>query len=67
MGVAKSFRDMRVYQHDWSSITSMLARMIDRASDFCKYSADTNYREAVNEDPWIADDIVLRDFGDPML
>jgi hypothetical protein len=26
---------------DWSGITSMLARMIDRSADFCKYSSDT--------------------------
>jgi four helix bundle protein len=41
---------------DWSSITSMLARMIDRAADFCKYSSDTDYRGIVNEEPLIADD-----------
>src|SRR4030088_330349 len=29
---------------DWRSIGAMLARMIDRASDFCKYSSDTDYR-----------------------
>ena len=29
---------------DWRSIGSMLARMIDRATDFCKYAADTDYR-----------------------
>jgi len=45
--------------HDWSSITSMLARMIDRASDFCKYSPDTDYRETVNESPFTADDSFL--------
>jgi four helix bundle protein len=31
-------------EQDWRSIASMLARMIDRAADFCKYSADTDYR-----------------------
>jgi four helix bundle protein len=31
-------------ESDWRSIASMLARMIDRASDFCKYAADTDYR-----------------------
>src|ERR1700741_1279356 len=41
---------------DWSAITSMLARMIDRAADFCKYSSDTDYRGIVNEEPLIADD-----------
>src|SRR6266436_4925306 len=25
---------------DWRSVAAMLARMIDRASDFCKYSSD---------------------------
>ena len=28
----------------WRSIASMLARMIDRASDFCKYAADADHR-----------------------
>jgi four helix bundle protein len=41
---------------DWSAITSMLARMIDRAADFCKYSSDTDYRGIVNEEPLKADD-----------
>jgi four helix bundle protein len=41
---------------DWSGITSMLARMIDRADDFCKYSSDTDYRGIVKEDPLPADD-----------
>lgn len=31
-------------EHDWRTIASMLARMIDRAADFCKYAADTDYR-----------------------
>jgi four helix bundle protein len=31
-------------ERDWRSIASLLARMIDRASDFCKYAADTDYR-----------------------
>jgi four helix bundle protein len=31
-------------EKSWFSIASMLARMIDRASDFCKYAADTDYR-----------------------
>jgi four helix bundle protein len=31
-------------ERDWLSIASMLARMIDRASDFCKYASDTDYR-----------------------
>ena len=47
--------------NDRSSITAMLARMIDRASDFCKYSSDTDYREIINEEPLIAEDL---SFGD---
>ena len=47
--------------NDWSSNTAMLARMIDRASDFCKYSSDTDYREVINEEPLIAEDL---SFGD---
>jgi len=47
--------------NDWSAITAMLARMIDRAADFCKYSSDTDYRGIVSEEPLIADDIL---FGD---
>jgi four helix bundle protein len=35
---------------DWCSITAMLARMIDRASDFCKYDSNTDYRGTVGED-----------------
>jgi four helix bundle protein len=31
-------------ERDWRSIASMLARMIDRASDFCKNAADADYR-----------------------
>jgi four helix bundle protein len=42
--------------NDWSAITSMLARMMDRASDFCKYSSDTDYRGIVNEESLIADE-----------
>jgi four helix bundle protein len=36
---------------DWRSIGAMLARMSDRASDFCKYASDTNYRGTTSEDP----------------
>jgi four helix bundle protein len=36
-------------ERDWRSIASMLARMIDRASDFCKYATDTNYRVMLEE------------------
>jgi four helix bundle protein len=50
--------------NDWSSITAMLARMIDRASDFCKYSSDTDYRGIVNEEPLLADDSFLDDLDD---
>jgi four helix bundle protein len=42
--------------NDWSSVTSMLARMIDRADDFCKYSSDTDYRGMVREEPLTAND-----------
>jgi four helix bundle protein len=38
---AEQFKKM---ERDWLSIASMLARMIDRASDFCKYASDTDYR-----------------------
>jgi four helix bundle protein len=31
-------------ERDWLSIASMLARMIDRASDFCKYASNIDYR-----------------------
>ena len=31
-------------ESDWRSIASMVARMIDRAADFCKYASDTDYR-----------------------
>jgi four helix bundle protein len=50
--------------NEWSAITSMLARMIDRASDFCKYSSDTDYRGIVNEEPLLADDSFLDDLDD---
>jgi hypothetical protein len=33
--------------------------MIDRASDFCKYSSDTDYRGIVNEESLITDDLFL--------
>ena len=38
---AEQFKKM---ERDWCSIASMLARMIDRASDFCKNAADADYR-----------------------
>jgi four helix bundle protein len=31
-------------ESDWRSIAAMLARMIDRASDFCKDAPNTDYR-----------------------
>jgi four helix bundle protein len=42
---------------DWRLVTAMLARMIDRAADFCKYESDTDYRGRVAEDPenWTLD------------
>jgi four helix bundle protein len=46
---------------DWRSISAMLARMIDRASDFCKYSSDTDYWGITMEEPRTWDDEV---FGD---
>jgi four helix bundle protein len=49
---------------DWSSVTSMLARMIDRAADFCKYSSDTDYRGVVNEEPPTIDDIFFGDLDE---
>jgi four helix bundle protein len=50
--------------NDWSSITSMLSRMIDRAADFSKYSSDTDYRGIVNEEPLLADDMFFNDLGE---
>jgi len=58
---SERFEDM---DNDWSSITAMLARMIDRASDFCKYSSDTDYREIVNEEPSTAEDLYLADLDE---
>ena len=50
--------------NDWSSVTSMLARMIDRADDFCKYSPDTDYRGIVNEEPFVGDDPLFVDLDE---
>ena len=58
-----SLEQFETMDNDWSSITAILARMIDRASDFCKYSADTDYRGIVNEDPLI-DDAFLGDLDE---
>ena len=44
---------------DWRSIAAMLARMIDRASDFCKGAPDTDYR--VKEEPSFWDDSFVDD------
>jgi hypothetical protein len=41
---------------EWDSIGAMLARMSDRASDFCKHPSDTNYRGTTMEDPLIWSD-----------
>lgn len=47
---AEQFEKM---ERDWCSVASMLARMIDRASDFCKYAADTDYRaKEESADEW---------------
>jgi four helix bundle protein len=42
---------------DWRFIGAMLARMIDRAADFCKNSPDTDYRATTMEEPaaWFTD------------
>jgi four helix bundle protein len=52
---------------DWRSIGAMLAPMIDRASDFCKYSADTDYRGMIMEVPtqWFGEKIVDPDEASP--
>ena len=44
---AKEFEKM---DNDWNSIAAMLSRMIDRASDFCKYSSATDYPETAQEE-----------------
>ena len=46
---------------DWSSIAAMLARMIDRASDFCKYSPGTDYRATVKEESHVWDQMLADD------
>jgi four helix bundle protein len=52
---------------DWRSVGAMLARMIDRASDFCKNSSDTDYRGMVMEEPadWFGEKIVDPDEASP--
>src|SRR5438552_833892 len=37
---------------DWCSIAAMLARMIDRAADFCKNAPATDYRVAEESEEW---------------
>ena len=44
---------------DWRSIAAMLARMIDRASDFCKDAPNTDYR--VKEELSIWGDLLVGD------
>jgi four helix bundle protein len=46
---------------DWTAIAAMLARMIDRASDFCKYDSDTDYRGVVMDDPSSWQDVMFND------
>ena len=36
---------------NWRSIGAMLGRMINRASDFCKYASDADYRDIGREHP----------------
>ena len=52
---------------DWHSIGAMLARMIDRASDFCKNSSDTDYRGTIMEEPtyWSDETTVDADEANP--
>lgn len=40
---------------DWRSIAAMLARMIDRAADFCKNAPDADYR--VLEEPGDSEEV----------
>jgi four helix bundle protein len=52
---------------DWHSIGAMLARMIDRASDFCKNPSDTDYRGTIMEEPtyWSSETTVDADEANP--
>jgi hypothetical protein len=36
---------------DWDSITAKISRMIDRASDFCRYDSGMVYRSVTQEIP----------------
>ena len=47
--------------NDWNSIAAMLSRMIDRASDFCKYSSATDYRSTAQEEPQAWNQVVTSD------
>ena len=38
---------------DWRAVAAMLARVSDRASDFCKYASDTSHRGTTMEEPLI--------------
>jgi four helix bundle protein len=42
---------------DWRSIGAMLARMADRASDFCKHPSSTTYRGTTMEPSILSDEI----------
>jgi four helix bundle protein len=48
----------------WRSIGGMLGRMIDRASDFCKFASDTDYRGTVMEGSMNLDEALLDDLDD---
>jgi four helix bundle protein len=41
---------------DWRSVAAMLAKMSDRASDFCKYPSGTSHRGMTMEEPLIWSD-----------
>jgi four helix bundle protein len=41
---------------DWRSVAPMLARISDRASDFCKYASGTSHRGTTMEEPLIWSD-----------
>jgi four helix bundle protein len=59
---AEQFRDL---DGSFASIGSMLARMIDRAEDFCRYPASTDFRSVpprVEEEPNIRGDASLGEF-----
>ena len=45
----------------WRSIGGMLGRMIDRASDFCKFASDTDYRGTVMEGATNLDEALFDD------